>query len=494
MTSPFLPFQSAPPVNGTGEFDLLERLPPLAAPEPEEKPRKPVEKPTPERIVELVKKFEDTHADLLDRMEEDWDLATLAEFDAGDGYQSYTSNEPMTYFQKVVSLLASAKLKVQIPVSNKRRAERTRLDGKERFLIGILAANDERLMYMGQPQLLDTLVAFIVLRGWYCGRALLVKDPESGKTYADITAWDPLHFSYGMGRNGLKWACHKSRKTAEEIEDEYGLVLEGKAANDEDGIDVYDWYDADWNAVMVDGQFAKAPEKYSDGLEGRVPVFFGAVGHLPMIVGRESAKTDNLRHYGESIFAPNRAIYEKVNLIMSTILHLVALSRNFPYTFTSRDGTKTLDSNPYLEGSQIPLAEGEKIDLLALAKMSQDTGAFLGMISGEIQRGALPYSVYGQLAFQLSGYAVNLLKQATDSPIVPRKQAVENAYRQIGSLISDQYASGSYDSMDLSGMSNNRDWFEETFTPQMISDLPVARITLGVSAPQADIQKMAIAI
>ena len=502
---PPIPLQEGgqPFSNGNGPLPPLDAdglLPPLDGAQvgaqslaPERRSR--VEKPTTEKIVELVKKFEDNHSALHARMEEDYALATLEEYDAGDGYRSYTSNEPMTYLQKVTSVLAAASLKVKIPIGQGRRDDRERQDGKERFLIGILAANDERLMYLGQPSLLDTLVGFVALRGWYCGRALLVKDLEDdGKTYADITAFDPLHFSWSMGSKGLKWACFKSMRTVDEIEAEYGMKVAKKVGDDKQGIEVYDWYDEDWNAVVIDGQFAKKPTVHTDGLRGRVPVFFGAVGHLPLVWGREGGRKDNLRHWGESIFAANRGIYESVNLIMSTILHLVALSRNASYTITSRDGSKTLDSNPFFEGSEIPLAEGERIDLLALAKMSQDTGAFLGLISGEIQRGALPYSVYGQLAFQLSGYAVNLLKQATDSPIVPRKQAVDNALKQIGALISDQYASGSFDSMALSGMGKNREWFEETFTPDMIRDLPVAQISLVLKTPQDDVQRMAMAI
>ena len=37
------------------------------------------------------------------------------------------------------------------------------------------------------------------------------------------------------------------------------------------------------------------------------------------------------------------------------------------------------------------LAEGESLDLLPLLEMSHDTGAFLGLVAQEVQRGAIPY-------------------------------------------------------------------------------------------------------
>ena len=460
--------------------------------------------PTPSEITTLVDSHEMYREALRQRMEDDWDLLTLKEFDPGEGYRSYTSNEPMTYFAKMTASLAAGTLKIRIPVEKARLEKRERESGKERFFIGILKANDERLLGLGEPVLLDSLAAFINLRGWYCGRAMLVKDPLTGLTYADITPWDPLHVSWGVGPRGLRWICHKTKKTPAEIADEYGstngeavsgqrsaISYSNQLLDDSVGLDVYDWYDETNNIVVIGSEYVKPPTPHT--ILGRVPAFFGTVGPLPLIRSRTLIAKHNLIHQGESIFAANRRLYEKVNLVMSTMLQLVALSRDHPFVITSIDGTKTIADNPWLEGSQTPLAEGDKIDLLPLLEMSRDTGAFMGLISAEVQRGALPYSVYGQLAFQLSGYAVNLLKQATDSPILPRKRAVENAYLQITNLISDQFATRAYPGVQLQGRDTNRDWFDEEFTPDMIVGLPSAEITLVVATPQDEMQKLQMA-
>ena len=389
-------------------------------------------------------------------------------------------------------------------MEKKLRDERQRQDAKERFLIGVLRANDKRLAWLGEPGVQETLGAFVCLRGWYSGRAMIVTDP-TGDTYVDVTPWDPLHFYWGMGPRGLRWACYKSKKTVQEVQAEYpGLritthpLVEGSPSNNmDDAVEVLEYYDEYYNAVLIDGQWAKPPTEHmavDDRGRPRVPVFFSPVGHLPLIQSLSTlSKKTNITYHGESIFSSNRDLYPKINLVLSTILQLVALARNQAFTYMSRDGSKTLKESPFLEGTQTPLAQGEEIKLLELMKTAPDTEAFLGFLTGEVQRGALPYSTYGQLAFQLSGYAVNLLKQATDAPVVPRQQAVEKAYRQICALISDQYATGYYPPMMLSGRANNRDWFEEEFGPEMIQGVGAPEISLVVSTLQDDLQKMQMA-
>ena len=69
----------------------------------------------PEDIIALVEGHYDTTEPLRDRMEEDHALYRLTPYDAGEGYQSYTSNEPRTDADKVMGWKASADMTVRIP-------------------------------------------------------------------------------------------------------------------------------------------------------------------------------------------------------------------------------------------------------------------------------------------------------------------------------------------------------------------------------------------
>ena len=464
--------------------------------------------PTAAQIVTLHDSFERYASELHARMESDWDLLTLKDYDPGEGYRSYTSNEPRTYFNKHVSFLIGGTIKPHVPIGKAKKDERTRSSAKERFMSGILKSNDERLIRMGELPLQTQLAIYIDARGWFCGRSLLVKDPNTGGTYPDITPWDPLHVSWGMGAKGLKWMCYKIKKTHSQLAEEYPDTLpelvgangyfDSPSMDEGSGLDVHEWWDEWHNIVVVNGKYAKLPTRHG-AVNGRgqpvVPSFFGSVGPLPLIRSLNATAQANLVHQGESILAPNRAIFDKVNLVLSTMLQLVALSRDQSRVLYSEDGTKTLEDNPSLEGSVVPLVFGkDKLDVIQLLEMSKDTGAFLGIISGEIQRGAIPYSSYGQLAFQLSGYAVNLLAQATEAPIVPTKQAMESAFWQIGNLISDQFATGVYPAMQLQGYGSNRSFFDEEFGPEMIVGLPSLEFKLVIKTPQDDLAKLQMAM
>ena len=178
---------------------------------------------------------------------------------------------------------------------------------------------------------------------------------------------------------------------------------------------------------------------------------------------------------------------------MSTMLELTARSRKQGLKITSRDGTKTLEEDPYKEGTEISLAQGEDIEPLGLLEVARETGAFMGMVSGEMQRGSIPHSVYGELQFQLSGFAINTLKQGVETVLSPRIISLQRAYTQISNLLCDQYSSGAFTAMELSGRDNNRMYFSETITPERVKEGGTVEITVVPRLPQDDMSKYSMA-
>tara|TARA_Y100000310_G_scaffold328485_1_gene396680 strand:+ start:782 stop:2560 length:1779 start_codon:yes stop_codon:yes gene_type:complete len=422
-------------------------------------------------------------------MDADHNLYRLSPYDAGDGYQSYTSNEPQTYADKIISWMSSADRVVRIPPNGNPRNNREVNNDKERFIIGALRAANERLANRLLPNLQSQLAWYITLRGWYAGRALLVKT-ENSTTHIDITPWDPMHTYWGTDGDGLAWACYKMKKTRVEIESQYNVRL-GTERMDEDGIDVYDFYDREDNFVAVPHRFIK--KRTAHGGTG-VPVFMGPVGANPLIQSLEwSSIEDTVGDYGESVFKSTRDLYENHNFMMSVMLELTARSRKQGLKITSRDGQKTLEEDPYKEGTEISLAQGEDVEPLGLMEVARETGAYMGLVSGEIQRGSIPHSVYGELQFQLSGFAINTLRQGVETVLTPRIIALENAYRKICNLLCDQYSSGAFSSMELSGRDNNRMYFSETITPERVKDGGEVEISVVPRLPQDDMSKYSMA-
>ena len=421
-------------------------------------------------------------------MQEDYDLYTLSDFDAGDGYESYTSNEPRTYADKIVSWLSSAELTIRIPNIEEPRDMREMNDAKEKFLIGVLRGADERLRRRLQPSLREQLAWFISLRGWFGGRALLHKDSK-GSTQIDITPWDILHTYWGEGEEGLSWACYKMHKTKDEILQQYGIEISHQ--DDELPICVYDYYDDEHNIVTTDTDILKAATPHN---AGRVPVFLGMVGPQPLIQNIDNqTRKDTIAEYGESVFSSNRGLYERHNFTMSVMMEMVARSRKQGIKIISRDGQKTLDEDPYKAGAEVALGQGEDVQPLGLMEVARETGAFMGLVAGEIQRGAIPHSVYGDLQFQLSGFAINTLRQGIDTILSPRVTAMESAYEQIGLLICDQYGTGMYDPISVSGRDRNRTFFSEAVDPESVHMAGMPEIRIVSQLPEDDMSRMSMA-
>ena len=452
----------------------------------------------PEDIISLVDGHYDATEPLRDRMEEDHALYRLAPYDAGEGYQSYTSNEPQTFADKVMGWISGAEMTVRIPHDGADEELRDKNDQKERFLIGILRAADERLCSMMQPSLRDQLAWYAVIRGWYSGRALLAKR-EDGSTYVDITPWDPLHTYWGIGPDGLEWACYKMIKTKDQIFAQYNVRVDWDARHDAEGSFVYDFYDKEMNTILVhngdtNNPLYKIAKKQTRHGAGRVPVFLGPVGANPLIVGMNNTTiTDTVADMGESVFRSNRGLYPRHNMTMSTLLEMTARARRQGLKVRSRDGTKSLDEDPYLEGSEISLAQGEDVEPLGLLEVAKETGAFMNLVSGELQRGSLPHSVYGDLPFQLSGYAINTLRQGVDTVVGKYLRSIEKAYQMAFNIISDQYASGSYKAMEVAGMDRNRTYFSQEITTDVIKGAGTAEVNLIGQLPQDDMTKFSMA-
>ena len=443
---------------------------------------------TADQITKLVDDHRDSTYPFRERMQDDYDLYVLNPYDAGDGYESYTSNEPRTYADKIVSWLSSAELTIRIPNIEEPRQQRDMNDAKEKFLIGIFRGADERLKRRLQPALREQLAWYISLRGWYAGRALLHKD-SNGKTQIDITPWDAMHTYWCEGEEGLDWACYKIQKTKGEILSQYGIDLVDQ--DDELPVDIYDFYDEEHNIVCTSTTILKSATPHN---AGRVPVFLGMVGPQPLIQNiDDKTRTDTIAEYGESVFSGNRELYDNHNFIMSVMMEMVSRSRKQGIKIISRDGQKTLDEDPYKAGAEVALGQGEDIQPLGLMEVAKETGAFMGLVSAELQRGAIPHSVYGDLQFQLSGFAINTLRQGIDTILSPRVSAMEDAYYQICLLICDQYGTGAYDPISVSGRDKNRLYFSETVAPEAIDQAGMPEVKIVSQLPEDDMSRMSMA-
>lgn len=459
---------------------------------------------TPEKIVRVVEAQEIASEELRSRMERDYGMYLLEWKDDRwdksnpDDYYSYTSNAPRTFADRMIELLVSAKMIAQVPYGDAKAEERQFGKAKERFFSWCLRQADENLLLQVLPTLKQQLAFYIVLRGWYAGRALLYKSAD-GSTQMDITPFDPMHTFYAVGKGGLNWLCHKLLRTRDEIEDEYGISMDdlnvagearGERGDSETGITVYDFYDRLTNYVVIGKDFARDPSPHG---AGRVPCFVGMVGATPFVQRRNEHDLKHLlSEVGESVYGANRNVYDAVNKTISDRMTLVRRQLEPGYVLESETGTKTLDHNPYVDRSEVPLKKGEKLNLLQLQEMTRDTDLLLGHLTGEEQRGSLPYSSYGEIQFQLSGFAINTLREGLDLKIQAGVLAMQAAYRQIAKLLCEQYATGAYLPIVAVG-GIGKSYYKEPVLPEAVAEANDMEITFVPRLPKDDVSMYSMA-
>ena len=401
------------------------------------------------------------------------------------GQSTYISNEPWTFATRVMAILGSAKMLIRVPFGSNVKERREFGQAKERFLIGVLNEADKRLSRLNQPALQDALSFQIPIRGWFAGRALLLKAVD-GSTRVDISPFDPMHTYHGMGDDGLSWVCHVTRRSREDIEQAFGVDMPVSASSSqvEDNaslVDVFDYYDGQINCAVADGKWVKEPVPH---YAGRVPCFLGAVGPTPFVTRYEGAGTGlDVEAHGESVYAGLRMVYDALNKTLSDRMTLVRRSLRPTTIYESPGGTKVIDGEPLAEGAGLSLATGEKFSVVELQSMAKDTELLQAEISGQMQRASLPYTVYGQSDFALSGYAINTLSQGLELVIRDRVKALETAYEQIADIVCGQYQSGAYRPLMAQGV-QGKGRFKEPIDPAMVAEADDVEVTFTPSLPK----------
>lgn len=458
-----------------------------------------------EDITSKVDTKETDTVQLRSRMDDDYSRWRNDTFlGAGEGYRAYTSNEAKNQSRLGVGMLSGAAMSVRVPQGNDDRDSRAQDNAKEQFILGNFRANDRRLTNLGLHPLRQEMSWYLPNRGITCGRATLVK--RDGLVFADATPWDPRDTFWEYGAKGLEWLCLKTFMTRLTAEQEYGITsMEGEPS---DVVLRYDYYDRERNTVIIPAIKLGWVKRevhgavYPDG-GGRVPGWVTASTLQPLILDRPTigenatatALSSALTDWGESIYADNRKVFDSHQFIMSIWLELVARSRKPTFGIRSANGTRLVEFDPFQEGAEIPLAEGEELIVYDFLKSAGDAIVLASAISGEQQRGGFPVINFGETPAAISGFAMNILRGPTMHKIMPYAQAKGIALQQIASIWLDQFETGAFgQGIELSGLGSNRKWFSRNITMDDLRDLPDVEIEITPQLPEDDQAKIQTAL
>lgn len=443
-------------------------------------------------ILNAVEECRKYTRDLRDRMEEDFSLWRLDPYRVsrteGD-YRDFTTNSPAVLGNKIIDLLSSSRLRFTIPITDESETDRERLSLTERFVYGAINLADQRLAAAMAPSILAQLAWYTTIRGWYAVRCYMRQDEGGGRptTIPDIAVWDILNTYWGLGAEGLNWACYRRYASAEQIKEEYGVAVN---PDDWGRVAVYDYWDNENEAVIVGDDFVKEPEPH--GLN-RIPVTIGTVGATPLV--QSDACHDTIRNVGESVYANNRHIYPRQSEMLSYYLTVTAMGARTPLVvYYSGDVPPEFENNPYARGNVIFLKKGkEEARELLKADLPRDAGILLSFLNQQISVGGLPPISYGEINQQLPASGINMLTHSAMSMLKPRSRAIEKAFGWIAGELVDQYKTGDFSDLKLQGIDGADRRFHIDVRPEEICDEWSVSAELVADLPQDELQNAGIA-
>jgi len=412
------------------------------------------------KIIDAVNTREKELADLRTRVENDYKLWRLEAYRLGKPgeYDNYTSNEPRNLANKVIEKLASAPKQFRIPLDVDNEKKRRCKANAERFIYGCENLANSRLQSMLSPNIQSLSAFFSTLRGWIVKFAYIYKN-EKGNTVIDIKLWDILQTTWELGASSLLWVCFTRMITKAQAQAEYDIDINGKETK------LYDFWDDEVNAVIIDNKFVKEPQKHE---LDHIPIIILPVGAVPFI---QSAQiTDTIKDTGESIYGSNRNVYPQRNKMMTYRSTIVGQSVHNPLAISSSGGHKTLERSPYYKGAVVLLDSDKKEEIKPIFTpiVPRDIDALDAHIMRDISIGGMPPIAGGELNFQLPYAGINLLIEAASSVLLPRQLAMEHAFNWMGRELLTQYAKGVFGKLRLHGRDGSNEAFDIELSPEDI--------------------------
>lgn len=395
-----------------------------------------------------------------------------------EGFEEVVMNEPKVLYDTSVGLLSNNFPKFRLPVKFEAgQDERMKMNKAERFLQGIYRQLDTRHLNAGKGQWLREL-AYWVCSGW----VVLFAHVSEDKFYADF--YDPLTIFPRWSGDEL---VEVVRNTKISYVEALGLLKRWDITIDlkeKEEIEVINYWvqreDGAYNMISFDGTEIKPETREFD----KIPIIIGLANGSP-----ERDATDWTARIGQSILTSNKDMYTQQNRWVSMLTQIVADTAYPPIITQTPTGEGIIGKDDLGSGVVIPTKEGEKIETLKYAGSPIEVNNLLSMFSGAVQRGGLPYVIYGGLPFELSGFALSQLMGAVQYKISPYVNTMQQVLSRLSTEFVEQFRQhGKTVSLNIKNKTNQ--FFMEEFTRKDIPVISYVDVVVSTSAPQDKMQQI----
>ena len=453
------------------------------------------------------------------RMDSDYSLYALDRWqpdlvDALSPEDIYTTNEPRVLAEKVISFITATELVVRAPNDDAREQQESANDLAEQLAIGILNNIDRRHRRLGHPPVVDALAFFSVVRGRYAAARAVLRKRPNGETFEDILPLDPRHLCVQPGVEEPLWAAYRLRRTVQEVREEFPrFAFEcGRSSDDDEGVDVFEYFAREGNpefeiasndpfrrhpfiyvaGTMIDGQWARLPHNLH---MLTFPVVVAPVGPQPMLAPTESESAPDV-HFGESIFAENRGVWDRLNRATSYVLDLTGKASDPRKKVFSLDGTKSLDDGANDKGAEINLSTANQEDVQSFPE--SDINGAAALLLQQLQKdsvaGGLPPQAFGLLDKPLSAVALRQLGNNLEHRVLPRMRAVARCIEGCLENLIAQYETGAFNPISVSGRRfDNHRFANRMIRPEDIAGHDPLEVSMALALPEDEVTRWTVA-
>lgn len=439
-------------------------------------------------------------------------LEELKTFGAGTDaklWPSYTSNGPRTFWNAIRRATTSNGPRFKIQLPSMIDADIDEFDEMlietarhEHFAVGVWNSVDEQRMRRGELPLQDQVAWDLGIRGGVFLRPWF--DPDAHFPF-QVERWDPKTVAYETGPDGLECVYHHYFAPYYRIASKYHVKPEDEhriQKDNEGNVEVFDcwWIEEDekggrhvWNTVALAGGFClMEPKEHRD------------IDHLPVYLIRAfgpEVEPNTDYHYTiqrtldqwETIYTANRDVYPWINRIYTLYGIFLRNSAVGPWFAKQTGFTDEQLKNALRPFSLVQSANpNATIQALQPPGMVSEAKEMLGQMQGEEQRGAVPYSTFGQIPFQLSGFAVNQLQGAVSITAGQMTRMMANAYRLCTDELIQQFRQRGR-RVTLKGMDQRRQQFIEEIKRADLRDKYYLQVDIAPELPQDKLQEAQIA-
>lgn len=249
-----------------------------------------------------------------------------------------------------------------------------------------------------------------------------------------IRTLDPLNVGIKNGPLYTEYAYHKYRQERQLAAQRYPNVKKSSTWREStrrdrtDEVEVIDyWYtDGDggvWNAVVIDGVFAKAPKltSYPD---------------IPIVEGLgDAAPIQNEEFRSLSILAPIRELWPYQCRLASQV-GTGLLYYFWPAILVSNEMGQQVPDLEIRPGVTTPVPMGTKVEMVRGDVNVPLATTMLSQIDANIQQSTFPGVMYGQAPGELSaGYGVSILADQARGRIAQFRTNLENTLEHVNELV-----------------------------------------------------------